>query len=62
MARIIAVEPEAALRAKARAAASAAAAHAAGFDVKTLERIVFPDRGLRRRTAPHLIGVAVRPV
>jgi ubiquinone/menaquinone biosynthesis C-methylase UbiE len=33
----------------------------AGFDVKSLERFVFPDRGLRRPTAPHIIGEAVRP-
>ena len=40
---------------------TAAAVHAAGFDVKSLERFVFPDRGPRRPTAPHIIGVAVRP-
>lgn len=41
---------------------TAAAVYDAGFDVDSLERFVFPDRGLRRPTAPHIIGVATPPV
>ncbi|HEV3173138.1 MAG TPA: methyltransferase domain-containing protein [Actinocrinis sp.] len=38
-----------------------AAIRAAGFDLDTCERFTFPERGLRRPTAPHVTGVAVRP-
>jgi ubiquinone/menaquinone biosynthesis C-methylase UbiE len=38
-----------------------AAIRVAGFDLDTCEHFTFPERGLRRPTAPHVAGVAIRP-